>query len=339
MGPGSGSQRSSRPPESPRSWWRPQGDPASGGGAPSRAAPGWTSLPPSPLARTEVGTARVGGFIYVVGGFIPPFETTNQVARYEVATGRWTLLASMPVAVNHPAVAAHGGRLYVHGGYRGLGHPGDETDALQRFDPATGAWATLTPSGFPRAAHSLVPVGKRLYAIGGAHSGNVPLALVQVYEPSLDRWTGGPSMTVAREHLASVAIGRRIFVLGGRVRGDNLATVERLDVRTGRWVTLPSLTVPRSGFGAAAVKGRVIAIGGEQLAEGDQTIGPVELYVPARKRWKRLPGMITPRHGVGVTSQGRRVFALEGGPQPGLAFSSAAEMLLMPKLRPPVSSP
>jgi hypothetical protein len=37
--------------------------------------------------------------------------------------------------------------------------------------------------------------------------------------------------------------------------------------------------------------------------------------------------MLTPRHGLGVVSRGRRVFAIEGGPMPGLAFSSALEFL------------
>jgi hypothetical protein len=89
--------------------------------------------------------------------------------------------------------------------------------------------------------------------------------------------------------------------------------------------------VARSGFQAAAVRGRVIAVGGEELTEGGETIGPVELYDPARKRWRNLPGMLTPRHGLGVASLGRRVFAIEGGPQPGLAFSSALELLTVPK--------
>jgi hypothetical protein len=40
--------------------------------------------------------------------------------------------------------------------------------------------------------------------------------------------------------------------------------------------------------------------------------------------------MLTPRHGLGGATKGRRIFALEGGPQPGLAFSSAVESLDLP---------
>jgi hypothetical protein len=276
------------------------------------------------VARTEVGAARVGGSIYVVGGFAGTTgQTTDQVARYEIASGRWEVLPPLPIAVNHPGVAAFGGQLYVHGGYR---HEwlAEEVDALQRYDPETGVWTLLSGSGFPRAAHTLVRVGARLFAIGGAHNHGVPLSLVQVYKPASDSWSTGPSMPTPREHLAAAAVGRRIFVLGGRTNLVNMADAERLDTRTGRWKRLPPLRFPRSGFGAASVKGAVIAIGGEVPVAGGAMIPQVEIYLPGERRWRRLPSMPTPRHGLGVASRGRTVFALEGGPQPQQSFTSAA---------------
>jgi N-acetylneuraminic acid mutarotase len=307
------------------------GDEANGGPEATTAA-GWSSLQSSPLSRTEVGAARIDSFIYVVGGFLAPNgDTTDKVARYDIVNDRWEQVAPMPVGVNHPAIAALGGKLYVHGGYRADGGLADETDALQRYDPASGTWATLSPSGFPRAAHTLAPVGERLFAIGGAHDGGKPLRLVQVYDVEDDRWRGGRRMPTPREHLASAVVGRRIFVLAGRAGGENLDIAERFDTRKGKWTELSPLIKARSGFGAATAGGRIVAVGGEELAEGSETIRSVELYDPKAKKWRRLPGMITPRHGLGVAAQGRRVFALEGGPQPGLAFSSALEVLRVPR--------
>ena len=40
--------------------------------------------------------------------------------------------------------------------------------------------------------------------------------------------------------------------------------------------------------------------------------------------------MVTPRHGLGGAARGGRVYALEGGPQPGLAYSRALEYLDLP---------
>jgi N-acetylneuraminic acid mutarotase len=291
----------------------------------------WTTLQSSPLSRSEVGAARVGRFIYVVGGFLPPDgANSNQVARYDTKAGTWSFAAPTPIAVNHPAVAVSGGRLFVYGGYTDAGALSGETDALQRYDPATDSWTTLAGSGVKRGAATLAAVGRRLYAIGGA-AGGTPQRLVQVYDIRKGTWSRGPPMRVAREHLASGAIGDRILVLGGRVGGQNLDAVEVFNTRTRKWKPLPPLRTTRSGFQAAVVKGHLVVVGGEQLDEGDQTIASVELYDPKEKRWRALPAMLTARHGHGVVSKGRTVFALEGGAQPGFTVSNTLEALRVPK--------
>jgi hypothetical protein len=91
-----------------------------------------------------------------------------------------------------------------------------------------------------------------------------------------------------------------------------------------RWERLPDLRTARSGIAAATVGRHVVVFGGER-SEG--TIRPVEAFDPRTRRWRALPGMRTPRHGLGGASLGRRVYSLEGGPQPGFAFSRALEVL------------
>jgi hypothetical protein len=71
-----------------------------------------------------------------------------------------------------------------------------------------------------------------------------------------------------------------------------------------------------------------VVAGGEETAG---TIREVELYDPRSRRWSALPDLPTPRHGLGVVARGRRVFTLEGGDQPGYAFTSALEALVVPR--------
>jgi hypothetical protein len=135
-------------------------------------------------------------------------------------------------------------------------------------------------------------------------------------------------MRFAREHLAATVAGGRLYVLAGRAAGQgNFKLVERYDPRSNRWRRLPDMVKDRGGIAAATVKGRVVVFGGE---EGAGTIREVELYDPERRRWSRLPDMLTPRHGLGGVARGRRVYAVEGGPQPGFAFSNAIEALDVP---------
>jgi hypothetical protein len=166
-------------------------------------------------------------------------------------------------------------------------------------------------------------IGDRLYAAGGATSGGTTFRRLEVFNFATRRWSRGPDMRFAREHVAGAVANGMFYVLGGRP-GD-LKYAERFLPAQNRWQRLPDLRTGRSGIAAATVsRGRVVTFGGET---GSGTIRPVEMYDPAQRRWLALPGMRTPRHGLGGVSLGNRVYSLEGGPQPGFAFSRTIEFL------------
>ena len=105
-------------------------------------------------------------------------------------------------------------------------------------------------------------------------------------------------------------------------------TVESYDPQRRRWASLPSFATARSGHAAVASGGRLVVLGGEELG-GGTTIEQVELYRPG-SGWSALPDMITPRHGLGGVARRGRIYAVEGGPQPGLAYSRSLEFLDLP---------
>jgi Kelch motif len=303
-----------------------EGPPAEGS-----ATDRWTALRPALLERTEVGAARIGRFIYVVGGFEERSGiTTAAVERYDIRGDRWRRTRSMPLALNHATAAAYRGRLYVHGGYRGARDLSRPTGALLEYDPRGNRWRRLPGSPTPRAAHALAVVGARLYAAGGANDSG-SLRSLEVYDFARRRWLRGPAFPgQARNHTTGVASGGRFYVLGGRDAG-NLAAAERYDPRRRAWRRLPPLRVPRGGIASARLRdGRIVVFGGERLEAGGTTIAEAELFDPRRRRWSSLPDLRTPRHGLGGVAQGRRVYAIEGGPTPGLDFSNAIEYLDVP---------
>jgi N-acetylneuraminic acid mutarotase len=280
----------------------------------------WRALHDATLSRTEVGAARIGRFIYVVGGFRPSTETTGAVERYDIKHDHWKRVQAMPIAVNHAAAASFLGRLYVYGGYTTSDFT-TVTAALQRYDPTSDRWTLLPASPTPRAAAGLAAIDGQLYAVGGAAPGAV-FDRLEVFDVSKRRWRTGPSMAVAREHIAATVAGGDVYVFGGR--SPNLRTVERYRPGAGHWQRMPPLLTARSGIAAVTVVGKPVVFGGEEPAG---TIRPVELFDPEQRRWHRLPGMLTPRHGLGGASLGRRVYALEGGPSPGFAFSNEIEFI------------
>jgi len=285
----------------------------------------WRPLAAADLSRTEVSAARVGGAIFVVGGFVSPDQTTAAVERYDIRRDRWTRVSPLPVAVNHAAAAAHHGRLYVYGGYTDSSF-GPVTAALQSYNPGTDSWSLLPQSPTPRAAAGLAAIHGRLYAVGGAAGGRV-LTTLESFDVADRSWTTEPSMKVPREHIAAAGAAGELYVFGGRDGGANLRVVERYDPGRHDWDRLPPMRTARSGIAAAVVRGRPVVFGGEELVPGGHTIRSVELFEPDQHRWRRLPGMRTPRHGLGGAARGRRVYSLEGGPQPAFAFSDRIEFL------------
>lgn len=300
-------------------------------GAPTgRSAEAWSSLTPSPLERTEVGAARVGDRIYVLGGFDPVEGTTAAMVRYDISADGWSRAAPLPIAVNHPGVAALGGQVYVYGGnLQGSGGVERKSSRLYRYDPRRDRWTRLADAPSERGAMGLVAIGRRLYAVGGYTVEDQTVGELAVYDVKRDRWRFGPEMPTGRNHVGAAALNGRLIVTGGRPGAidGGLTTVESYDPRTRRWSTLAPLATARSGHAAVAAAGRLVAFGGEELGEGGSTIEQVEAYDPRSDSWSALPDMITPRHGLGAAARKGRVFALEGGPMPGLAYSGAAEFL------------
>ena len=291
------------------------------------ALSGWTAEPPTKVARTEVGAARVGNAAYVTGGFVARGSATvATVERYDLDRGRTKVVAPMPVALNHAPAVAYRGAVYVVGGYAGSGHAADAgTRGLLRYDPRRDRWSRLAPMPTARGALCAGVVGNRLYAVGGASSGQ-PLATLEVYDFRSGRWSAGPPMEKPREHLACAVAGGSVYALAGRAAGEgNFTIAERYDPASGAWRRVADMGKARGGIAAATVDDRVVVVGGE---EGAGTIKEVEAYDPGTDRWQALPDLPTPRHGLGAVAYRDRVYVLEGGTSPGFSFSRTVEALV-----------
>ena len=290
----------------------------------------WTPLPAAPLERSEVGAARVGGSIYVVGGFGAGSGTTRAVERYDIARRRWQHARAMPDALNHPVAVAYRGRLYVSGGYAGESSLSLPSRALLRYDPGRRRWKRLAPAHTARAAHAAAAIDGRLYVAGGANESG-SLRSLEIYDFARNRWRSGPDLRgPARNHTTGVASGGLFYVLAGR-DARNYTSVDRYDPRRGRWLKPLEMGTARGGVAAARLRdGRIVVFGGEDLSPGGETIPEVELFDPRTRRWTRLPDMRTPRHGLGGAALGNRVFAVEGGVVPGFSLSNAIEFLDVP---------
>jgi Galactose oxidase, central domain len=125
-------------------------------------AAGATSLVgalPTPLS--DLATARIGPTTYVVGGFTGTVFS-NQILAY--GGGRSArVVGHLPEGLRYAAVAAVGGRLVIAGGRTTAG----ATDAVLRFDPASGRTTRIGRLPQPLMHASAGVIGTTAYVVGG----------------------------------------------------------------------------------------------------------------------------------------------------------------------------
>lgn len=78
-----------------------------------------------------------------------------------------------------------------------------------------------------------------LYTIGG-HDGMQSLCSVEIYDPSTNTWSTGPSLTACRANVGVAVVGGRLFAVGGFNGKQFLNTIEFLDPETNEWTSFVS---------------------------------------------------------------------------------------------------
>ncbi|MBA2625328.1 MAG: hypothetical protein H0U89_06970 [Acidimicrobiia bacterium] len=196
--------------------------------------------------------------------------------------GAWRQRAGTPVALAEVASAVIDGRLYVLGG----GHP-----AMLAFDLSSREWSNPTELArrpHPGDHHAAEVVAGKLYLLGGM---GPAAGVVQVYDPTADRWTTGPDMPLAVGSASSAVLGERIFVAGGIVGSATAARAARFNPATGAWKRLPRMPRARNHAASAACDGRFWVVGGRGPGSGDSNVvadgfDTVQVYDPATRAWR-----------------------------------------------------
>ena len=221
----------------------------------------WTSSAPSPRPLLLPGVVHHQGKLYVAGGMDD--GPTSELFVCDLATSSWTQGPSLPIFSYGSAAGVHGGKMFVISGTSG--------QYLLVYDIAANTWAIGPP---PPVAYRLgghAQLGEHLYLIGGLTD---PTSTVgRRLDMATVTWSLGPAWTPARGDFALVAVGTKLYALGGRVWSQSppSAEVNELDLAAwpaGQWVRrypdLPSArTSNQAGFASA---GRVWSTGG--LAAG-----------------------------------------------------------------------
>ena len=161
---------------------------------------------------------------------------------YNPTTGLWTPTASLVTArQQHTATLLTGGKVLVAGGF---GTAAIVTAEL--YDPAANEWTSAGALVTARRLHSATLLGSgKVLVTGGTASTTIPastsLGTSQLYDPALNSWAAGGSLTAARNlHTATLLNTGRVLAAGGSTFGTAIATAEIYNPLTNAvWTTSP----------------------------------------------------------------------------------------------------
>jgi N-acetylneuraminic acid mutarotase len=260
----------------------------------------WEEIAPSPIQRAEALTATMDNKLYVFGGFNGNNGPVVRSDVYDPVTDEWTRIADLPRRLTHAGVAVDGRYVYFAGGYIGTG-PGFQqqfgTEEVWRYHVDLQVWTRMPDLPAPLASGGLVALGRELHYFSGNDSDreDVPVH----YVLNLDNptsWSTAAALPSGRSHMGYLALGGKIYALGGQFGNDEeLQTTNLVDV----WdPASPSVWIPRASMPARishvssstfVLNDRIVIAGGE-TDHGDAT-SSVLSYDPLSNTWSALTSL------------------------------------------------
>jgi N-acetylneuraminic acid mutarotase len=223
----------------------------------------WSATNPMPRGSDNLVAMAVGSRIYAVGG-----EASTSLQVFEPASARWTAGPALPGPRFASAGAVVGERLFLAGGWNVSNSASASLASQDAFDIATQTWSATAAMPTPRNAAGAAVIDGKVHVVGGRSPGiratdQTSLATLEVYDPATNTWVAGTPLPTARASLAVVALGGRLYSMGGEAaRGVVSDAVERYDPVTRAWTALPAMPYRSHGLGAAVVGDSIYVLGG-----------------------------------------------------------------------------
>jgi len=310
----------------------PEGSPPGSFVWKSSPLPWGVSPPPSPTydsrrrnhagAALDLTTYGLGFCIYAIGGRNSSNSRMNSLEVYSNITNTWSNKPSVPEMQDGAAATTvmtplgPMPMLIVVGGYA------EYLSAHEAYYPDLNKWASRAPLPTARAGLAVCAPGNgKIYAVGGTSGTDKSLATNEEYDPASDSWTVQAPMPTPRRFPAAVAVGGKLYVIGGVLSATVLGVNEMYNPADDTWTTRAPMTTPRFLLAAASVDGKIYAFGGVTSMFYETTRTPwlkiflddLEIYDPATDKWTKGKEMPMPLAGCGAAALENGMIFLSGG--------------------------
>lgn len=148
---------------------------------------------------------------------------------------------------------------------------------------------------------------KSIYLIGGF---NEEANNIVKMDPSTLSWEEVAPLEANRSKFGATAIGKQIFVFGGKRGKERVSDAEIYNASSNRWTKIAPLCKNRSGFAVIALGDLLFFIGGN---DGDNILSTVETFNIATGEWRKRESMHEPRDELAaVVGRNNKIYAIGG---------------------------
>ncbi len=282
---------------------------------------------------------RRRGVLVNAGGLTPTegfaFNTTDLVTAYDPLTNQWDWGTNLPEPRHHIALAFHDNYLFAIGGFKRNNAGGwqMQRNVWRIGDLREPRWRAMTSMPIPQAESVVVSAAGRLHVIGGrAPAGtqnsqwhhHIDTDRHWIYDAAADAWQPRAPLPTPRNSAAAAAVGRYIYVIGGRTVSDgNTPACEVYEPQSDRWQGSAPMPKPirqaaprgQSGLAAATWNGNIYVFGGEWPSG---VYADVWEYDPREDKWRAVAAMPTgrARHGLGAVALSDGIYVVGGATGP-----------------------
>ncbi len=231
---------------------------------------------------------------------------------------RWQTSADLPVARRAFAVATYNNQIFVIAGETSE----SITAEVNRYDPATNQWESLSPKPVAVVEVSAAVVGGQVYVPGGRLAAGAVTNTVEAYDPATDTWEQRAPLPVALSAYALAVFEGRLYLFGGWDGTAYRADVFVYDPGQNVWATLGTMPIARGRAGVAVVNSQIYVMGG---TDGTQPLTRNEAFDPNSATWTEREPLPAARLSMGLTTIADNVYLVggegEAGPSLTLQYS------------------
>uniref|UniRef100_A0A672ZF07 Kelch-like protein 4 n=1 Tax=Sphaeramia orbicularis TaxID=375764 RepID=A0A672ZF07_9TELE len=166
----------------------------------------WNYVASMSTPRSTMGVTALNGKLFAVGGR-DGSSCLRSMECFDPHTNKWSMCAPMAKRRGGVGVATYNNFLYAVGGHDApaSNHCSRLSDCVERYDPKTDTWTTVSSLSVPRDAVGVCLLGDRLYAVGG-YDGQSYLSTVESYDAQNNEWTEEVPLNIGRAGACVVVV-------------------------------------------------------------------------------------------------------------------------------------